>query len=210
MDIGPTLKEQQLAWAVAWQDHGDRAALAKLCASVDGFVIQQAVKRARDDELREELLAEYRLAVVEAAGQFDRNRPEGFVRLCGYVMLDRTQRVFNQRVSPASLPPKVWHPARRVAISDDTEDEPTVSLAAPEEYSEDVPGAGVLHQAIDQAKLTAKEWRTIHRFLRGETQEDLGEIWGCAPQGVAYYEKTALEKIRRVLKAKGLVLEDLL
>lgn len=51
MNTAPTLKEQQLAWAVAWQDHGDRHALARLCESVEGFVIQQVAKRAKDDEM---------------------------------------------------------------------------------------------------------------------------------------------------------------
>lgn len=209
MDTGPTLKEKQLAWAIAWQDHGDRAALALLCQSVEAYVVQQAGKRAFDQEMRKELLAEYRLAVVEAAGLFDRERPEGFVSLCRFLMLNRSKQVYRHRSSPATVPEKVWAPAGRVAIVGQ-DDEQTVDLVAPEPYAESTPGLDLVKRVADDAGLTAREWRAFQRHFRGESKMELAEIWGCTQAYVYQNEQSAFRKIRAALQARGLELEDLL
>jgi len=151
MEQKPTLKEQQLAWAVAWQDHGDRAALTALCASVEGFVVNQARKFARTQDVFEELRAEYRLAVVEAAVKFDRSRPDGFVTLCGFYMQDAGRKVARHASSPATTPDKIVKKAQRVAIFGDDEGETGFQLWAPEAYSESASGWAAIEHAADVA-----------------------------------------------------------
>lgn len=211
MNTGPTLKEQQLAWAIAWQDHGDRAALGRLCHSLEGVVIGRASDLARGNQARfEELCAEFRLAVVEAANLFDRERPDGFKMLCRLLMRGRAYTVIQHETSPATMPKRVVRSVPRVAVVGDDEGEEVASLVAPEAYSEGVPGAGVLQDAVDTARLTAKEWRALQRHLRDETQEQLAELWGCTEEAVQHHERSARAKVKRVLQAKGLSLEDLL
>lgn len=126
------------------------------------------------------------------------------------MFLDRTRRVIHHRVSPATVPQKSWHPARRVAISDDTEDEPTVVLVAPDAYAEGVAGWDALRRIIDDCGLNAREWRVMQRHFRNETLGDVGALWGYTAERARQIEVDALTKLRRALKAKGLVLEDLL
>lgn len=207
MNTGPTLKEQQLAWAIAWQDHGDRAALTRLCESVEGFVIRHSRKDAKRYEQREELLAEYRLAVVEAAGVFDRNRPDGFLALCAFYMLPRRSRVYRHSYSPATVPERVWAPAMRIVV-DDAENTPHENLRAAQPYSEG--DSSLVTDAIDAAGLSAREWRVLQRYARGETLEDLAKLWEVSPARAGQIEVGARAKVRRVLQARGLSLEDLL
>jgi hypothetical protein len=209
MDTGPTLKEKQLAWAVAWQDHGDRTALSLLCQSVERLVKRDAGSMARGRRERfEELCAEFRLAVVEAASDFDRNRPNGFARLCGYYMQSRAFKVLQHDLSPATLPHRGTTRGQRVAIFGDDESVEVVQLMAPESYSE--PSRALLHDAIDAAGLNAREWRALQRHAREESMEDLATIWGVTAARVGQIDRSARDKVRTVLQAKGLSLEDLL
>lgn len=209
MNAAPTLKEQQLAWAVAWQDRGDRAALASLCASVDRIVRKDAGRMARGRQERfEELCAEFRLAVVESASKFDRARPNGFAKLCGLNMQTRAFRVLQHDLSPATLPSRKTERGQRVAISGDDESGEVVQLTAPDAYSE--PNRALLNDAIDAAGLNAREWRVLQRHAREESMEDLAGLWGVTPARVGQVDRAAREKVRAVLQAKGLSLEDLL
>lgn len=209
MKTGPTLKEQQLAWAIAWQDHGDRAALARLCDSVEGIVVGRASDLARGNQARfEELHAEFRLAVVEAADQFDRSRPDGFKMLCRLLMKGRAYRVLQHDASPATMPERVVSWAPRVAVVGDDEGEEVAQLTAPEAYRE--ADHRLLFEAVDAAGLNAREWRVLQRYARDETQEDLAGLWDCTKERVGQVEAGARAKVRRVLQAKGLEFEDLL
>lgn len=202
------LKSNQLAWAMAWQDHGDRGALALLCASVEPFVHKQAFRLAHDEEMRRELICEYRIGVIEAAGAFDRDRPGGFVALCGFHMGTRTKRVFQHRSSPASMPLNVKAPARRVPVDGDTDDGVVLQLPAPDAYEE--PNRRGIEWLLDEAGLDAREARVMHRHLNEETLEDVAALWGVTWQRVRDIEQRAMKKVRAVCAARGLTLSDLL
>lgn len=209
MDTGPTLKEQQLAWAVAWQDHGDRAALAQLCDSVEKLVKSMAGRMARGRRERfEELVGEFRLAVVEAANDFDRNRPNGFAMLCGFYMQSRAFRVMQHAISPATLPYRDTTHGQRVAVFGDDESEEVVQLTAPEPYEQ--LDLTLVAEAFHDANLSERERRALERHLNDESLEEVGALWGVTPSRVGQIERVAREKVRSALQAKGLELEDLL
>jgi RNA polymerase sigma factor (sigma-70 family) len=205
MKTGPTLKEQQCAWAVAWQDQGDREALRLLCASVEGLVQSRARQCARNDETREELVAEFRLAVVEAAGRFDRSRPDGFAALCVFYMRSRARRLFSMLDSPASGPDTAVLRAPRVEVG---EEEGQVQILAEEPGP--TPPRRLLDEVVSDANLTAREWRTLQRHFRDETIVDVARLFDCTPARVSQLEASARRKVRAHLDALGLGLDDFL
>jgi len=205
-----TLKERQFDWAVAWQDHGDQDALEALVDSVKELARTIAYRQTWRSDFREDLLAECRLAAVDAAARFDRGRPDGFASLCALMMRDRCRVAMMQFITPATAPPRTpGTAAHRVAILDDYEEGVDgVALQAPEPAP--VLDVAALDELIDGAGLSEQQRRVLSRYARGETREAVGVAMGLTRRRIAQIEEAALARVREHARIRGLGLQDLL
>lgn len=205
------LKRQQCAWAVAWQDDGDQVALLALVDSVEALAMRFANRYARNQDQREEYLAQCRLAAIEAAGKFDRGRPDGYVSLCHFTMWEHARTIVYQAMSPASGGAySSIEPAVRVAIVDDFDESGGVALVAEDVEVFEGQGTSVLQSLIDEAGLTERHLFLLARYKTGQSLEEAGKALGISAARAWQLEGKALEKVRALAESKGLELRDLL
>lgn len=195
---------------MAWQDHSDAKALACLVESVERLAQRTSYHYAVAGVEREDLLAECRLAAVEAAAAFDRRRPDGFVSLCAVAMRDRARYHYLGAIGPVRRTRNTRGAHRAVQILDAQEEGVEgVVLAAPEPYSE--PSIAALGPVLDAAGLTDRERAVLlARHLGGRSAQALADELGVSAQRVSQIEARAAAKVRAAAELRGLSLQDLL
>lgn len=205
-------QQQQHDWAVAWQDHGDREALASLVASVDPLAFRISSLFRNHRTLFEEVLSDCRLAAVQAASSFDRSRPAGYVTLCCFLMRDAVRGAVKRYTTPVAIPRRVN--ARAVSVAILAEPEPGaggVVLAAEEEIRHDPGLRRVLCSLFDDAGLSARERSILEcRHLHGQSFGAMAEARECSTMRVSQLEKSGLVKVQAAAARSGLSLADLL
>lgn len=205
-------QQQQYDWAVAWQDHGDRAALTLLVASVDPLAFRIAGRFKNNRALFEEALSDCRLAAVQAASSFDRSRPAGYVTLCCFLMRDAIRGAAKNSTAPVTVPRRAK--ARAVSVSILSEPEPGVVgvvLAAEEGVRPDPGLRNVLCALMDAAGLTARERSILEgRHLREYSLAEMAAARGFSRERVGQIEQAGLTKLREAAARSGLSLQDLL
>lgn len=204
-----TLKEKQCAWAVAWQDHGDRAALAALVDSMRGLCVSVANKHQVSSEIWRDLMAECQVATMEAAGKFDRTRADGFSTLAVFMMYGRCRTALKRFVSPVSSSAHIALADAGSGITIDDGEEGVV-LRAPVVDPFADQGLGLLPVLIQEAGLDDRQHDVLGRHARGETLEAVGIRWGVGATRVGQIEKVALGLVRAAAERRGLELRDLL
>lgn len=204
--MGENLKRQQCAWAVAWQDHGDRLAFDRLIDSVSGLARFISRKYAVHPSMSDDLMSEALCGAVEAAEGFDRSIPDGYAGLAGLHMHGRCRDFTRRYMSPVTSSCKIGPKGHAVPLISDCDKGVDLAVDEPDEG----PNAAVLARLIDDAGLDARERDIVFRFLHNEPIAVLEQRFHISRTRVGQIQTEAFGKIRAAAERQGLELSDLL
>lgn len=211
----PPTEEQRRALIAAWQEHGDRAALAELLEAHEGLV-RHIVQRFRHSGIEaDDLCQEARLALVRSAGLYDLARPDSTFMSYAFNAIERRVRQYVVHYSGVTTGSEYDLRRQRARRPRD------VSLDATYDdgdvkYLDELSVAPTQEQELEQAEIAAQINKAITACTRGDLRlklvafarlapdeksyAEIGEMCGVSRQAVHQWQQRLLASLHRKLE----------